>query len=137
MVVELLVSDEFARWFEWLVAADPDAAREIEVGVDAYASDPDVPDEPMVLDVCISPPPRGMAFVAAHLVEAGAVLIASGAEVGESVRRCTTLVRRAEKVVRRFERGSLGVLPWGDVRSYLHEEAGGAHLAGRACQVSN
>jgi hypothetical protein len=119
MGAELVVSDEVSRWFEWLVAADPGGARELRDAVDEYALAPD-PTDGVAFDVCLSPSSRGMGFVAVHL--AGKVLIATGAEVGESVRRCMTLLRRAEKVVRKFRGGRLEVRPWSEVRKWMERQ---------------
>lgn len=114
MKAELVVSEEFAHWYEWLLAADPDGARELKEAVDEYGEDPEAAED-MVYDMCLSPTPRAMGFVAVHL--SGKVLIATGAEIGESVRRCMTLLRRAEKVVRNILRGKETPRPWSEVRS--------------------
>jgi hypothetical protein len=108
MAVELLVADEFARWFEWLAAADEEVAREVVGGVEAYASATSHSDEPK-FDVCISCSGR-LAFVAANVD--GVVFLAAGAEIDGSGRRAMTLVSRARKITRRMRQGRLELVPW-------------------------
>ena len=110
MAVELLVADEFARWFEWLAAADEEVAREVVGGVEAYASATSRSDEPK-FDVCISCSGR-LAFVAANVD--GVVFLAAGAEIDGSGRRAMTLVSRARKITRRMRQGRLALVPWKD-----------------------
>src|SRR4051812_10210002 len=94
MAVELWASLEFARWFEWLAAADPPAASDLAGAVDFYAAKVEAEDK-VAFDVCASPSGQ-LAFVAAHA--AGVVFLATGAEIEGSARRTMTLVSRARKV---------------------------------------
>src|SRR4051812_25725332 len=112
MAVDLGVSVEFARWFEWLSAADPPAAQELAAAVDDYSAQIEM-ERQIAFDVCSSPSGQ-LAFVAAHA--GGEVFLASGAEIEGSSRRTMILVSRARKVVRRMRQARLGLLAWGDVR---------------------
>ena len=115
MAVELGVSVEFARWFEWLSAADPPSARELATAVDDYAAQIEA-EHQVAFDVCSSPSGR-LAFVAAHA--GGEVFLASGAEIEGSSRRTMILVSRARKVVRRMRQARVELLTWAGVRKSL------------------
>ncbi|HVE86620.1 MAG TPA: hypothetical protein VND93_27370 [Myxococcales bacterium] len=128
---ELRVSDEFARWFQWLAAADPPGALELRGAVDSYARHPHAAEEPLLFDLCLSPPPREIAFVVVHVQEARAVVVAAGAEVDGSVQRCLTLLERAEDVVRRLLHGRLEMKGWAEVRRWSREESAMADRGGR------
>ncbi|HEY8211473.1 MAG TPA: hypothetical protein VIG99_28510 [Myxococcaceae bacterium] len=115
MAVELGVAVEFARWFEWLSAADPVAARELVAAVDEYAAQVEM-EHRVAFDMCSSPSGQ-LAFVAAHA--GGEVFLASGAEVVGSPRRTMLLVSRARTVVRRMRQDRVELLRWAEVRRSL------------------
>lgn len=120
MAVELLGSDEFARWFEWMAVADPEVAREVADVVDLYAAAAE-PLDGFAFEVCVSPSGQ-VAFVVAHVE--GVVFLAAGAEIEGSERRIMTLVARARKVARRMRQGRLELQPWAEVRRWLQGGVG-------------
>ena len=126
MAVELLASDEFARWFEWMAAADPEVAREVANVVEVYSAKEEHLRR-VAFDVCVSPGGR-VAFVVAHL--GGVVFLASGAEIEGSDRRVMTMVSRARKVARRMQQGRLELQPWEEVRKWLRGGVGAVSVRG-------
>jgi hypothetical protein len=117
VAVEVKVSEAFARWYEELRSREPDGAAVVEQAVVDYAAGTAVEGEARVeFDLCLAPPPRGLAFVAAVVPERGIILLAGG-EVGESARRCTALLRKAQKIVTRLEQGREGTDGWAELRT--------------------